>query len=42
MSSMVQFIMIFVVLTDLVLLGSSRRRTCIQIVAAQGSSDLIG
>src|SRR5437016_4877807 len=36
MSSMVQFIMIFVVLTDLVLLGSSRRRTCIQIVAAQG------
>jgi hydrogenase-4 component E len=36
MSSMVQFIMIFVVLTDLTLLGSSRRRTCIQIVAAQG------
>jgi hydrogenase-4 component E len=33
---MVQFIMIFVVLTDLTLLGSSRRRTCIQIVAAQG------
>jgi hydrogenase-4 component E len=36
MSSMVQFIMIFVVLTNLTLLGSSRRRTCIQIVAAQG------
>ena len=36
MSSMIQFIMIFMVLTNLTLLGSSRRRSCIHIVAAQG------
>lgn len=36
MVSLVQFIIIIVVLTDLVLLGSSRRRTCIHVVAAQG------
>ena len=35
-SSLIQFILIFIVLADLTLLGSSRRRSCIQIVAAQG------
>lgn len=35
-SSLIQFILIFVVLTNLTLLGSSRRSSCIQIVAAQG------
>src|SRR5262245_26524493 len=36
MPSLMQFILIFVVLTNLTLLGSSRRRSCIQFVAAQG------
>lgn len=36
MSSLILFILIFVVLTNLTLLGSSRRRSCIQLVAAQG------
>lgn len=36
MTSMIQFIMIFVVLTNLILLGSSRRSSCIRLVAAQG------
>lgn len=36
MTSLVQFVLIFVVLTNLILLGSSRRRSCIQLVAAQG------
>ena len=35
-ASLIQFILIFVVLANLTLLGSSRRRSCIQIVAAQG------
>jgi hydrogenase-4 component E len=36
MSSVIQPILIFVVLTNLILLGSSRRRSCINLVAAQG------
>src|SRR5215468_10693869 len=36
MAWLIQFIMIFIVLTNLMLLGSSRRRSCIQLVAAQG------
>lgn len=36
MPTLIQFILIFVVLTNLTLLGSSRRRSCIQYVAAQG------
>jgi hydrogenase-4 component E len=36
MSSLIQPILIFVVLTNLTLLGSSRRRSCIHLVAAQG------
>src|SRR5579864_1580881 len=35
-STLIQFILIFVVLANLTVLGSSRRRTCIQVVAAQG------
>jgi hydrogenase-4 component E len=36
MSSVIQPILIFVVITNLMLLGSSRRRSCIHLVAAQG------
>lgn len=36
MPSFVQFVLIFVVLTNLMLLGTSRRRSCIRMVAAQG------
>lgn len=36
MPSVVQFILIFVVLANLTLMGSSRRRSCIHLVAAQG------
>jgi len=36
MTSVIQPILIFVVLTNLALLGSSRRRSCINLVAAQG------
>ncbi|HLJ10937.1 MAG TPA: NADH-quinone oxidoreductase subunit K [Planctomycetaceae bacterium] len=36
MASLIQFILIFVVLTNLTLLGSSRRSSCIRLVAAQG------
>jgi len=35
-ASLIQFILIFVVLTNLTLLGSSRRSSCIRLVAAQG------
>jgi hydrogenase-4 component E len=36
MTSVIQPILIFVVLTNLAVLGSSRRRSCINLVAAQG------
>ncbi len=36
MPALIQPILIFVVLTNLTLLGSSRRRSCINLVAAQG------
>lgn len=36
MDSVIEFILIFTVLADLMLLGTSRRRVCIQLVALQG------